>query len=103
ETDLYTAVVSTLGGRIESFTLKKFRATNEPDSPPLELIVPGEEKDLPMGVELRGAQVWADARIVYQPSTDAIAVHGSDEKTLELRAQVAGQPLVKRLTFRGDA
>jgi YidC/Oxa1 family membrane protein insertase len=103
ETDLYSAVVSTLGGRIKSFTLKSFRATNEPDSPPLELIVPGPETDLPMGVELRGAQVWGDARIVYQASGDAIVAQGSDEKMLELRAQVAGQPLVKRLTFRGDA
>ena len=103
DTDLYTAVFSTLGGRIKSFTLKKFRATNESGSPPLELIVPGPEIDLPMGVELRGTQVWADTRVVYQPGTERLELTGDQEKTLELRAQIAGQPLVKRLTFRGDA
>lgn len=103
ETDLYAAVFSTLGGRIKSFTLKRFRATNESGSPPLELIVPGPETDLPMGVELRGAQVWADSRVVYQPSSDGLTLSGDEEKTLELRAQIAGQPLVKRLTFRGNA
>ena len=103
DTDLYAAVFSTLGGRIKSFTLKKFPATNEPGSPPLELIVPGPETDLPMGVELRGAQVWADSRIVYQPSVEQLQLSGDEEKTLELRAQVAGQPLVKRLTFHGSS
>lgn len=103
DTDLFSAVISTVGGRIKSFTLKKFRATNEPGSPPLELIVPGEESDLPMGVELRGSQAWTDARKVYTASTDSLTVQGSEEKTLELTAQIAGQPLVKRLTFRGDS
>lgn len=103
DTDLFSAVLSTAGGRIKSFTLKKFRATNEPGSPPLELIVPGEEADLPLGIELRGSQVWNDARKVYTPSTDGLSVRGNEEKTLELTTQIAGQPLVKRLTFRGDS
>lgn len=103
ETDLFSAVLSTAGGRIKSFTLKRFRSTNEPGSPPLELIVPGEETDLPMGVELRGSQVWSDARVVYAPSSDGLTVHGAEEKTLELTSKIAGQPLAKRLTFRGDS
>lgn len=103
DTDLFSVVFSTAGGRIKSFALKEFRTTNEPGSPPLELIVPGEETGLPMGVELRGAQVWSDAHVVYEPSSDGLTVHGSEEKTLELSAKIAGQPLVKRLTFRGDA
>ncbi|MBY0275175.1 membrane protein insertase YidC [Candidatus Binatia bacterium] len=103
DTDLFSAVLSTAGGRIKSFTLKKFRATNEPGSPPLELIVPGEEGDLPLGIELRGAQVWNDARKVYTASSERLSVQGNEEKTLELTTQIAGQPLVKRLTFRGDS
>jgi YidC/Oxa1 family membrane protein insertase len=102
ETDLYSVVFSSVGGRIKSFTLKKFRSTNEPNSPPLELIVPGEEADLPMGVELRGSQVWSDAKVAYAASSDSLSVQGAEEKTLELTAKIAGQPLVKRLTFRGD-
>lgn len=103
ETDLYSAVFSTLGGRIKSFTLKKYREQNSPESPPLELIVPGPEIDLPMGIELRGSQVWSDTRVVYQPSTETISLAGDEEATLELKAQIAGKPLVKRLAFRGNA
>jgi YidC/Oxa1 family membrane protein insertase len=102
DTDLYTAVLTTLGGRIKSFQLKKFRQSPEPGSPPLELIVEDGEQDLPMGVELRGANTWSDARVVYQTSIDSLALSGSQQGTLELRAQVAGQPLVKRLTFEGS-
>ena len=50
ETDLYTAVLETAGGHIRSYTLKQFRATNAPDSPALELVVPGSESELPMGL-----------------------------------------------------
>jgi YidC/Oxa1 family membrane protein insertase len=103
DTDLFSAVFSTAGGRIKSFTLKKFRSTNEAGSPPLELIVPGEEADLPLGIELRGAQVWSDTRVAYTPSSDSVTVTGADEQTLVLSATIAGQPLVKRLTFRGDS
>ncbi|MEW6272443.1 MAG: membrane protein insertase YidC [Thermodesulfobacteriota bacterium] len=103
ETDLYTAVLTTLGGRLKSLQLKRFRAGPEPGSPPLELVAQGPESDLPMGVELRGANTWSDARVVYQPSADALVLGGDQQGSLELRAQVAGQPLLKRLTFRGGA
>ena len=103
ETDLFSAVFSTGGGRLKSFTLKKFRSTNEAGSPPLELIVPGEEADLPLGVELRGGQVWSDSRVAYTPSSESVTVTGADEQSLVLSATIAGQPLVKRLTFRGDS
>ena len=104
QTDLYTAVLSTLGGRIQSFQLKKFRATNAPDSPPLELIVPGEEAQLPMGFELRGASVWSDAKAAYDTtSPEELVLTGDAKATVDLRTTVAGQPLVKHLVFTGNS
>ncbi|HEY8516665.1 MAG TPA: membrane protein insertase YidC [Candidatus Binatia bacterium] len=100
ETDLYTAVFTTLGGRLKSFQLKKFRSGPEAGSPPLELVSEAPERELPMGIELRGAYAWSDARVLYEPNVESLTLSGSDEATLELRAQVAGQPMVKRLTFR---
>src|SRR6266481_3145643 len=35
ETDLYRAVFTAAGGRLESLELKNYKATNQPDSPPL--------------------------------------------------------------------
>lgn len=103
ETDLYTVVLTTAGGRIESFTMKQFRATNAPDSPPLDLIVPGQESELPLGVELRGARVWSDARSVYESTSSALRLHGAEQATVELETAIGSQTIVKRLTFRGDS
>jgi YidC/Oxa1 family membrane protein insertase len=101
ETDLYTAVLNTAGGRIESFTLKKFRSDNTPASPPLDLIVPGADSESPMGLELRGARSWSDTRSVYESATgDTVSIAGGDQSVVELRTTVGDQPLLKRLTFR---
>lgn len=103
ETDLYRVVVDTAGGRIRSYTLKDYRATNDPGSPDLELVVPGEQSELPMGLEIRGAAKWSDVQATY--ATDAVdrKLTGSQEATIDLRTELGGQPVLKRLTFRGDA
>lgn len=103
ETDLYKAVIDTAGGRIRSFTLKDFRATNEPGSPDLELVVPGSESELPMGLEIRGASKWSDVQTNYATEAVDRRLAGAEQATVELRTELGGQPIVKRLTFRGDA
>jgi YidC/Oxa1 family membrane protein insertase len=104
ETDLYTVTLTTAGGRISSFTLRDFRSTKAPGSPPLDLIVPGDQSELPLGLELRGARVWSDGRSVYESSApDRLSVTGTQEATVELRSGAGGPQIVKRLTFRGNA
>jgi len=103
ETDLYKAVVDTAGGRVRSYTLKNFRSTNEPGSPDLELVVPGSESELPMGLEIRGSSKWSDVEAVYATDAADRRITGAEEATVELRTQLGGQPVVKRLSFRGDA
>src|SRR5581483_4637322 len=102
ETDLYAATVNTAGGRIESFTLKKFRSLKDPNSPPLDLISPGGDAELPLGLELRGERVWSDARSLYETTASDVVVSGTDRATIELRTSLGGQPIVKRLTFQGN-
>ena len=102
ETDLYRAEVETLGGRIRSYQLKNFRETMAADSPPLELVVPAPEVELPLGIELRGARVWTDARALYEPSSGDLAVSGDQAKTLVLRTSLGGKPNEKRFTIRGS-
>ncbi len=103
ETDLYTAVFSTVGGRLEDFRLKKYRETNAPDSPALSLVLPAPEIELPLGIELRGARAWRDSKQVYEADRSSISVAGSDTASLVLRTTFEGHPIVKRFTFRGDA
>ena len=103
ETDLYEAVFSTAGGRIESFTLKRYRQTDAPDSPPLTLVAPAPELELPLGVELRGARTWSDSRTAYVADQSALALQGNDSGPLVLRGEIAGKPIVKTLTFQANA
>lgn len=103
ETDLFEAVFSTAGGRMESFTLKRYRQTDAPDSPLLTLVAPAPEIDLPLGLELRGARTWSDSRTVYTADQTSLALHGTDSGKLVLRGEVAGRPIVKTLTFQANA
>jgi YidC/Oxa1 family membrane protein insertase len=103
ETDLYEAVFSTAGGRIESFTLKGYRQTDAPDSPPLTLVSPAPELELPLGIELRGARIWSDSRTAYLADQSALALQGNDSGRLVLRGEIAGKPIVKTLTFQANA
>jgi YidC/Oxa1 family membrane protein insertase len=103
ETDLYRAVFSTAGGRLESLTLHRYRQTNDPDSPPLSLVTPDPQIESPLGFELRSARVWSDARIAYTTDRTELAVHGGETATLTLRGEIDGDPISKAFTFRGDA
>ncbi len=82
--------------------MKNYRETNAPDSPPLSLVLPAPEIELPLGVELRGARAWRDSAQVYQADRSKLSLAGGDTGSLVLRTTFEGQPIVKRFTFRGD-
>ncbi|MGH7805870.1 MAG: membrane protein insertase YidC, partial [Candidatus Binatia bacterium] len=101
ETDLFVAKLSSRGGRLVSFTLKHYRTTVDPQSPPLEMVSAGA--DLPLGVVLRGEQTKGDRDVAYEPSTRSLRVNGDEERELAFRGTLAdGGTIEKRLRFRGS-
>jgi YidC/Oxa1 family membrane protein insertase len=99
DTDLFRAVVTLRGGRMSSLTLKRYRETVTPDSPPLELVQPGDV--LPLTLRLTGGQ--ADAGVLYRADTEMVRVRGPERHDLVLRGALPdGRSIEKRLTFQGD-
>jgi len=102
ETDLYTAVFTAAGGRLRSLSLKRYPTTTKPDSPPLEMVIPGANGQLPLGLELRGAQTIGDAGALYEIRGGPLKLQGDEEGTLVLAWQADGVDLEKRLRFKGN-
>jgi YidC/Oxa1 family membrane protein insertase len=102
ETDLYKAVFTTLGARLESFQLKKYRTTVDAGSPPQETIVPGAGGDYPFGVELRGQQSKSDSGVTYRVRGDGLDLKGDATGTLEFTWESDAGTVIKRFAFRGD-
>jgi YidC/Oxa1 family membrane protein insertase len=64
DTNYYEALLTGYGGRIESFKLKKFKQTSQPNSPHYELIRTRDR--LPMGVLISsGGKTTDDADVIY--------------------------------------
>ena len=104
DTDLYLAIFSTAGARLESFQLKRYRTTVDPNSPPQETIVPSKGIELPLGVELRGPDVpvLSDAAALYTADASRVAVEPGLSRTLEFRWEGDSVTIRKRFTFHGD-
>jgi YidC/Oxa1 family membrane protein insertase len=70
DTDLYEAVLSSQGGRLMSFRLKKYKETDATDSPLYQMVRRGER--LPMGmVVARGEQRIDDSGVDYATEAPA--------------------------------
>ncbi len=102
ETDVYKARFTSLGARLESFQLKKYRTTVDPDSPLLETVVPGQGGELPFGVELRGTQAVTDAGLPYAVETDALSLTDSKSGSLDFVGNANGVAIHKRFKFTGN-
>lgn len=102
ETDLYTAVFTAAGGRLRSLTLKRYPTTSKADSPPLEMVVPGGGSQLPMALELRGAQNLSDSGVLYEIRGGPLTLSGEEEGTLVMVWRADGVDVEKRLRFKGN-
>jgi len=112
ETDFYTAILTSAGGRIESFRLKDHRTAVDPESPGLEMVEPAENGDLPLGVELRGLEndggsgkviTLGDRTASYAMSAEGtLRLADADVRVVEMIWNGPGGTIKKRLTFRGD-
>lgn len=102
DTDLYTAVFTTAGGRLRSLALKKFPTTNDPDSPPLQMVFPGANDVLPLGVELRGKETVRDQGVLYQLRGGDLHLTGDQEGSFSMVWQAPGVQVEKQLRFTGN-
>ncbi|HVN85356.1 MAG TPA: membrane protein insertase YidC [Candidatus Binatia bacterium] len=102
DTPLYRAVITTGGGRLKSFQLKRYRTSVAPDSPPQEMVyIAGGE--YPLGVQLRGKESASDVDVVYQSDQEALQARDGEAATLTLTGTLGSTHITKKLTFRGDA
>ncbi len=102
ETDFFKAVFTSAGARLQSFQLKHYRTTVDPDSPFQEMIVPAADGELPFGVELRGAQVLSDNGAAYSVSGGDLHLQPDQQGVLDFTWSNEGTTIEKRFTFSGD-
>ena len=100
DTPLLRAGFSSLGGRLVSLKLKHYRATIDPQSPPLDLVASATSNDMPLGAVLRGATTWTDRQLAYTPSTSSVTLGEGQDGEIVLRgAAPAGVTIEKHLRF----
>jgi len=99
DTDLYRIIFTNRGGRVKSWTLKKFK---DHDGKPLEIVNPAavEKKILPFQYEFRGAKPPADLNEVL---FHASASPDGPNPSVTFEYSNAGVTANKSFTFRRDS
>ncbi|WP_421901038.1 membrane protein insertase YidC [Maridesulfovibrio sp.] len=100
ETPLYSAVINSQGGLLESFKLKKFKATIDADSPYVDMVGTNALNKAPMGLILNGIATWANGVWGYEGAN--LNLDGDKLGTLIFRGDVEGFRIERRLTFHAD-
>jgi YidC/Oxa1 family membrane protein insertase len=102
ETDLYRAVFTSVGARLESLQLKRYRTTVAPDSPAQETVVPGQHGQTPFGVELRGTKALSDTGASFAVEGGPLRLTGKENGSIDFVWRTGGATVRKRFTFYGD-
>ncbi len=104
DTDLYEATLTSHGARLESFKLKKYRATAAPQSPDYELIRRGERMPIGMVVVQNGVN-RDDADVDYATTAPARIETTGDApvKVIFTATTHDGIKLEKNFSFRGSS
>ncbi len=104
ENDVYTAVITTLGGRLKSVRLKYYPGDAGRNSPPREMIKEGFGGELPLAFKLEGKGfTLSDEAVHYQTTSGNLQVHGAEQATLELKGKLSnGVAISKTFVFSGQ-
>jgi YidC/Oxa1 family membrane protein insertase len=106
ETDLYSAHLTTGGGRLVSFRLKHFRTSVDEASEPLEMIEVAPAAAPPLGARFVAAdgKMEDDTAVAYTADRETLTLAGAATGTLTLSGTLpSGAPVTKTLEFRGNA
>ncbi|MBI1919990.1 MAG: membrane protein insertase YidC [Geobacter sp.] len=101
ETDLYTAVFTSQGGRLKKFVLKKYSETPSPNARPVTLFEGKTPDAYALGTQSR--ELALDPNALYNVSADKLLVKQGEKKELAFTlATPQGYQLRKVYTFDGS-
>lgn len=103
-TPLYRAVLTTKGGRFESFTLARYRSRVEQGSPPVEMVQAEGGIPLPGALTVhRTNGAVEDGGIYYETDRTSLTLEPGHTEKLVLRGRAAtGEVVSKVFEFRAD-
>ncbi|MBI3795769.1 MAG: membrane protein insertase YidC [Deltaproteobacteria bacterium] len=104
ENDVYTAVFTSLGGRLKSLSLKHYPGDAGRESPPLEMVKEGPFGELPLVFALEGKDLTiSDEAVPYEVSNDHLRVYDNEQGTVEFSGKTSNGTLItKTLSFSGQ-
>ena len=104
ENDVYTAIFTSVGGRLKSLRLKHYPGDAGRESPPLEMVREGPFGELPLVFALEGKDLTiSDEAVPYEVSTDNLRVHDNEQGTVEFRGKTPNGTLItKTFSFSGQ-
>lgn len=104
ENDVYSAVLTSLGGRLKSLRLKHYPGDASKSSPPREMVIEGTTGELPLVFRLEGKDIaLSDDQVKYTTNRPTLQLHGEEQATLELRGTLPnGSQITKTFGFSGD-
>ncbi|NNG46325.1 MAG: membrane protein insertase YidC, partial [Deltaproteobacteria bacterium] len=102
-TPLYTAIVSSAGGGIQSFSLNRYNDHPGPAGKPLDIIGSGEVRPLPLELNLTESQPPFPEFPVYASNApDELSVKTGEKKTVSLSWESReGVRIAREYTFTG--
>jgi YidC/Oxa1 family membrane protein insertase len=103
ETDNYNAVFTNRGGRLKSFTLKRYRTSVEEKSPPVEIIAHEPGVAYPLGIRLNSAASDSDENLIYAANGNDLKLTGEAKGSLAFEGRTStGVTIKKEFTFTGS-
>jgi YidC/Oxa1 family membrane protein insertase len=104
ENEVYTAVFTSLGGRLKSLRLKHYPDGTRRDSPPLEMVKAGLSGELPLVFRLEGKDMLINDDVLpYEVSGGNIHIQGDETASIEFRGKTSnGTALTKTFSFDGQ-
>jgi YidC/Oxa1 family membrane protein insertase len=102
DTENYTAVFTTRGARLKSFTFKKYRASAQENSPPFDIVQTSPEQALPLGVRWQSPEPFDDSNLVYAVEGGDLSLTGTGKGSLVFQGRNASGVIITK-TFRFEA
>jgi YidC/Oxa1 family membrane protein insertase len=104
ENEVYTAIFTSLGGRLKSLRLKRYPGDTGRESPPLEMVREGPSGELPLVFLLEGKDsTVSDEAVPYELSKGNIQLQGNEQDSVEFRGKTPnGTSITKTFSFSGQ-